>query len=108
MKAKAKAGRLVSRLRPSAGIQQPTLYDADIVVSAAAANKDNYANPRSPHNTSVTAGSVIHELLEAARDGSDLFLPLKAVLVGVVKIWDICDVGSLLFCAQASSDDAVL
>jgi len=28
----------------------------------------------------------------AARDGSDLFLPLKAALVGVVALWDIFDV----------------
>jgi len=32
----------------------------------------------------------------AARDGSDLFLPLKAALVGVVALWDIWDVCCLI------------
>ena len=31
----------------------------------------------------------------AARDGSDLFLPLKAALVGVVALWDVFDVRRL-------------
>ena len=35
---------------------------------------------------------MIHELLATARDGADMCLPLKAALVGVVKIWDICEV----------------
>ena len=35
---------------------------------------------------------MIHELLATARDGADLCLPLKAALVGVVQIWDICEV----------------
>ena len=51
-----------------------------------------YANPPQPPSTLGTTGSVIHELLATARDGADLCLPLKAALVGVVKIWDICEV----------------
>jgi hypothetical protein len=35
---------------------------------------------------------VLKEVLETVKDGSDLFLPLKAVLVGVVKIMDVVDV----------------
>jgi len=35
-------------------------------------------------------------LLVAARDGSDLFLPLKAALVGVVALWDVFDVRRLV------------
>jgi len=51
-----------------------------------------YANPPKQSSALGTTGSVIHELLATARDGADLCLPLKAALVGVVKIWDICEV----------------
>jgi len=51
-----------------------------------------YARPPSPTNILATTGSAVKGLLVAARDGSDLFLPLKAALVGVVALWDIFDV----------------
>jgi len=51
-----------------------------------------YARPPSPTTILATTGSAVKGLLVAARDGSDLFLPLKAALVGVVALWDIFDV----------------
>jgi len=51
-----------------------------------------YARPSSPTTILATTGSAVKGLLVAARDGSDLLLPLKAALVGVVAIWDIFDV----------------
>ena len=52
----------------------------------------NYARPPSPPTIMATTGSAVKGLLVAARDGSDLFLPLKAALVGIVALWDIFDV----------------
>jgi len=51
-----------------------------------------YARPPSPPTILATTGSAVKGLLAAARDGSDLFLPLKAALVGVIALWDIFDV----------------
>jgi len=51
-----------------------------------------YARPPSPPTVLATTGSAVKGLLAAARDGSDLFLPLKAALVGVVALWDLFDV----------------
>ena len=51
-----------------------------------------YARPPSPPTILATTSSAVKGLLAAARDGSDLFLPLKAALVGVVALWDIFDV----------------
>lgn len=51
-----------------------------------------YAGPPSPPTVMETTGSAVKGLLVAARDGSDLFLPLKAALVGVVALWDLFDV----------------
>ena len=47
--------------------------------------------PSSPKIIEIT-GTAVKGLLVAARDGSDLFLPLKAALVGIVALWDIWDV----------------
>ena len=57
----------------------------------------NYARPPSPPTILATTGSAVKGLLVAARDGSDLFLPLKAALVGVVALWDIFDVPHFAF-----------
>ncbi|EMD31454.1 hypothetical protein CERSUDRAFT_144952 [Gelatoporia subvermispora B] len=38
-----------------------------------------------------TGWVVLKEVLKAVRDGSDLFLPLKAALVGVVEVMDMID-----------------
>ena len=43
-----------------------------------------------------TGWSILKCVLEAARDGSDLFLPLKAALVGVTAIMAHVEVGG--FC----------
>jgi len=51
-----------------------------------------YAISPSPTTILATTGSAVKGLLVAARDGSDLFLPLKAALVGVVALWDLFDV----------------
>ncbi|EMD30754.1 hypothetical protein CERSUDRAFT_120326, partial [Gelatoporia subvermispora B] len=49
--------------------------------------------PRVETSTSPrrTGWVVLKEVLKAVRDGSDLFLPLKAALVGVVEVMDIVD-----------------
>ena len=57
----------------------------------------NYKRPPSPPKIMATIGSAVKGLLVAARDGSDLFLPLKAALVGVVALWDIFDVPHFAF-----------
>jgi len=57
-----------------------------------------YARPPSPPTILATTGSAVKGLLAAARDGSDLFLPLKAALVGVVALWDLFDVSGRPLC----------
>jgi len=51
-----------------------------------------YARPSTPPSALATTGSVIHDLLTTIRDASDMCLPLKAAVVGVLKIWDVCEV----------------
>jgi len=93
-KAKKKAGLFVDKLRPGSRQPSPTPPDPDPSPTppAPSANVHAYATPQAPQTAIGTAGSIIHELLAAARDGSDLCLPLKAALTGVVKIWDVCEV----------------
>jgi hypothetical protein len=50
------------------------------------------ARPVTPSTGPDTAKSVLHGFLATAKDGSALFLPLKAALVGVVALWDVWDV----------------
>jgi len=88
-KAKKKAGLFVDKLRPGSRQPSPTPPDPP---PAPSADRHAYASPQAPQTIGATTGSVIHELLAAARDGSDLCLPLKAALTGVVKIWDVCEV----------------
>jgi len=64
----------------------------DPIPLAPPTGRHEYAEPQDAPSAISTTVSVVKEFLEAARDGSDLFLPLKAALVGVVKIWDICEV----------------
>jgi len=92
-KAQAKTGRLVNNLLPGSRSQSPTPTnpDRDTVTPTPAKDIHEYADPAVAPSALATAGSVVKELLEVARDGSDLFLLLKATLVGVVKIWDICE-----------------
>jgi len=60
-----------------------------------------YAQAPSPPTILATTGSAVKGLLAAARDGSDLFLPLKAALVGVVALWDIWDVSHCISCCYS-------
>jgi len=53
-----------------------------------------YARPSIPPSALATTGSVIHDILTTIRDASDMCLPLKAAVVGVLKIWDVCEVCS--------------
>jgi len=72
---------------------------------ASASTSLAYASPPKSSSAPGTTGSVIHELLATARDGADMCLPLKAALVGVVKIWDICEVScSKIACTQTNRD----
>ena len=59
-----------------------------------------HLNPPSSPTILATTGSAVKGLLKAARDGSDLFLPLKATLVGIVALWDIFDVRHLALLAS--------
>jgi len=88
-KAKKKAGLLVDKLRPSSTSPAPPA--ADPVPAAPSSNRHTYADPSAPPTAVATTASAIYELLAVTRDGSDMFLPLKAALTGVVKIWDICE-----------------
>lgn len=73
------------------GAPSRTPQDQDKIPPAPSTGGHEYADPNESPTTVSTTGSVVKEFLEAARDGSDIFLPLKAALVGVVKIWDICE-----------------
>ena len=97
-KFKMKTGRLVNNLRPGSPLPSPAPPnpDPDPVPRAPTLSTHGYADPEAPPTAGATAGSVVYELLAAARDGSDLCLPLKAALVGVVKIWDVCEVNTPL------------
>jgi len=81
---------------PAANASSPTLEPSP---SAAPA----YVRPPSPTTILATTGSAVKGLLVAARDGSDLFLPLKAALVGVVALWDLFDVrhSTLIVCSYS-------
>jgi len=104
----------------AAGTQLPTVFisvatDASQHVESAATKRappptnavkpatPAYAEAPSPPTILATTGSALKGLLVAARDGSDLFLPLKAALVGVVALWDIFD-ASLPFCFHTDSE----
>lgn len=89
--AKKKAGRLVDKLLPGSRDTSPIPPPAEPTQPAPSSDRHAYADPQAPPTAAATAGSAIYELLAAVRDGSDLFLPLKAALTGVVKIWDICE-----------------
>jgi len=66
--------------------------DPNASMSAPPNNRHDYADPVAPPTSIATASSVVHEFLAAARDGADLCLPLKAALVGAVKIFEVCEV----------------
>ena len=51
-----------------------------------------YATPPTPPSALATTGSVAYELLKTAQEASDMFLPLKASIVLVLKVWDVCEV----------------
>ena len=94
-KLKKKTGRLLadkSSSSPLASSPPLVVLNSDPISSTISASDHAYAAPQTPLTVGKTVGSAIYELLAAARDGSDLCLPLKAALVGVVKIWDICQV----------------
>ena len=81
------SSRSVSRTHTPSPAPPPTPPDPPPVPPTLA-----YANPPKQSSALGNTGSIVHELLATARDGADLCLPLKAALVGVVKIWDICEV----------------
>jgi len=85
-----RSSRSVSRTHSPGPAPPPTPPDPPPIPSTSTSL--GYAS--APKSTAAlgTTGSVIHELLATARDGADMCLPLKAALVGVVKIWDICEV----------------
>jgi len=104
-KAKQTAKRLVVRLNPGrrSRSRSPNAPDPDPGSSSQAPStgRYEYAEPSSPQTSLQTTGSVVHEFLAAARDGADLCLPLKAALVGAVKIFEICEASTGLHLFQA-------
>jgi len=74
-------------------LPSPTAADASsLSLETDPLDVPDYARPPSPTKILATTRSVVKQLTVAARDGSDLFLPLKAALVSVVAIWDVFDV----------------
>jgi len=55
-----------------------------------------HAPPSAPTSAPTAVVSEIHHLLTAIRDASDMCLPLKAAVVSMLKIWDVCEVSSLV------------
>jgi len=97
-KAKQSATRLLVKLQPHSRSANAPDPNSDTILPASTPSRHEYADPQTPHTVAATTGSVVHEFLAAARDGSDLCLPLKAALVGAVKIFEICQA-----CADFSS-----
>ena len=96
-KIRKKVGRTVDQLRPSpqqgkAASPAPLQPTTDPSTSPRDPAISISIMPPSPPTVLETTGSAVKGLLMAVRDGSDLFLPLKAALVGVVALWDIFDV----------------
>jgi len=93
-KAKQSASRLIVKLNPGRRSRSRSPQPADPNLSTSTfptpADGQRYADPKAPQTLAGTAGSVVTEFLAAARDGADLCLPLKAALVGAVKIIEIC------------------
>ena len=93
-KAKQSASRLIVKLNPGRRSRSRSPHSADpdpsMSTSAPSADVQRYADPKAPQTVAGTAGSIVTEFLAAARDGADLCLPLKAALVGAVKIIEIC------------------
>ena len=76
-----------SMLMPGADSAQPASSASSPVHAT-----PSYARPSAPLSALSTTGSAIYELLATIRDASDMCLPLKAAAVGVLKIWDVCEV----------------
>jgi len=93
-KANKKAREVMDRLRSPSPLQSagPTVRDNGASLLPSGFISTIPAQAPAPPAILATTASVVKELLAAARDGSDLFLPLKAALVGVVSIWNIFDV----------------
>jgi len=89
-RAKHRVGLLVDNLRSKPPVPPASKLDQ----SESSEHGYPYARPRAPPTAGETAISAIIELLAAAHNGSDLCLPLKAALVVVVKVWNICKVCS--------------
>jgi len=104
-KVKKTAGRVADQFRPS----QPGTREVSPSRQSEHSTTPDYARPPPSATVLATTGSAVKVLLVAARDGSDLFLPLKAALVGIVALWDVFDVRhSTLLRSDAYSACSVL
>jgi len=91
-KVKQGANRLAVKLSPSQPRSHSSIaLDPGSSAQASSSWTHEYASPKAPPTALSTTGSVVQEFLAAARDGADLCLPLKAALVGAVKIFEICE-----------------
>jgi len=91
-KLKQNSVRLFDKVRPGSHTASPAPLEADTKTDLPAAPDSGghaYVDPQTRPTATATAGSVIYELLA---DGSEISLSLKAALVGVVEIWDVCEV----------------
>ena len=101
-KAKQSASRLMGKLNPGrrSHSRSPNQSDSDPDPDASSAipsvGTHEYSDPKAPQTALGTTGSIANEFLAAARDGADMFLPLKAALVGAVKIFEICEATKIL------------
>jgi len=92
-KAKQSASRLIVKLNPGHRSRSRSPNQADPHPDSSAAGPSTgtheYEDPKAPQTALGKTGSVLYEFLAAARDGSDLCLPLKAALVTAVKIFEV-------------------
>jgi len=94
----ASASMIQPATAPTSGVVAPsqlaeplTAEPASPLANDGSSSVPTHAEAPAPPTILERTGSALKGLLVAARDGSDLFLPLKAALVGVVALWDIFD-----------------
>jgi len=91
----------VSISDPSQRVESAATESAPPPANEATPTVPAFAEAPSAPTILATTGSALKEFLKAARDGSDLFLPLKAALVGVVALWDIFDVTPAILLSES-------
>jgi len=105
-KVKQEANRLVVQLKPARSRSDPPIpHEPGPSAPELSTGTPDYADPKAPQTSLGTTGSVVHEFLAAAREGADLCLPLKAALVGAVKVFEICEASGYVYFAFINGSD---